>query len=264
MYIWMMLATFIVVLAAFNLSPRADLQKQQQTPMAEAAITKFLVQHDAAVKYAKAQLERYYADPENYAGLSAGLITGCQKETLTDDETEETTTTEIGALCNFLPIGFKYEENSYYSTVYCLNGAKYENVMDEETGEVTQNIVQQEGITSVAGCNDTANNAIYAVTYGRVPERWKNVSTHKVLAEFYNAMHSKVAIGSSCGIVVPKSQGENSRNVLNSNFVIQGIDVRNSSIPSYIYTYDNNFRSKCMSGNSLNSAFPCIIYVTAL
>ncbi len=267
MYIWMVLATFIVMLAAYNLSPRADLMSQQQTPMAEAAITKFLVQHDAAVKYAKAKYEEFYKNPET-GGIAPGPIDGCKREKTVDvdedgNEVEKETTT--GDLCKFLPIGYKYEEKTYYSTIYCLNASEYEPVTDEETGEVTLNQTVVAGQTSDPEfCNDPDHNAVYLVTYGRIPERWKNVSTRKVLAEFYNAMHSKVAVGSSCGLIVPKTHTDLERNNLDSDFVIQGIDVRNQSIPSYIYKHDTTFQQQCMQGNELNSQFPCIIYVTAL
>ena len=109
MYIWMMLAAFIVMLAAFNLSPRSDLHSQQQTPLAEAAITKFLVQHDAAIRYAKKTLALKHDNPSAYAGLSEGAISGCNEE-------------NNGDLCGFLPVGFKYEENLYYSKVYYILG----------------------------------------------------------------------------------------------------------------------------------------------
>ena len=267
MYIWMVLATFIVILAAYNLSPRADLMSQQQTPMAESAITKFLVQHDAAVKYAKYQYEQYYNNPET-GGIAPGEISGCTRETATEiNEEGETEETEIaqGALCNFLPIGYKYEENTYYSTIYCLNAAEYEEVTNEETEETSLEVKTVAGQTQDASfCNDPDHHAVYLVTYGRVPERWKNVSTRKVLAEFHNAMHSKVAVGSSCGLIVPKTHTDLQRNNLDSDFVIQGIDVRNQSIPSYIYKHDVTFQEQCMNGNELNSQFPCIIYVTAL
>ena len=60
MFVWMILATFIVMLLTFNLSPRTDMQYQQETPLAEAAVTKFLVQHDAAVNYVKKVLRSYW------------------------------------------------------------------------------------------------------------------------------------------------------------------------------------------------------------
>lgn len=249
MYIWMMLAAFIVMLAAFNLSPRSDLRTQQQAPLAEAAITKFLVQHEAAIKYTKRKLEQNHDNPSEHPGISAGTISGCNNE-------------NTGDLCDYLPIGFQYEENLYYSTVYCLNSAEYTNTVNPETGEITRTQIKQEGVETVSNCNDVGHNSLYVITYGRVPQRWKNVSTNRILADYYTAMHTKVAVGSSCGIVVPKSVEDDERNPLNSDYVIEGIDVQNNSIPPYFLSNDSKFKEKCdleIGGN-----FPCIIYVTAL
>lgn len=251
MYVWMILATFIVMLAAFNLSPRADLQRQQDMPLAEAAITKFLVQHDAAIKYAKSQLALKHNNPTSSYGITAGDITVCNSA-------------NVGTLCPYLPTGFKYEDNLYFSTIYCLNAKTYK---DDGT------VDKVEGVEAVdsSQCNDNGHNAIYVITYGRVPQRWKNVSTNRILPDFYNAMHTRIATGASCGIVVPKSATEDrknlageSRNRLNSDFVIEGIDVQNTSIPPYFLKKDEGFKSKCLNGNKVNSTFPCIIYVSQM
>ena len=249
MYIWMMLAAFIVMLTAFNLSPRNDLPRQLQTPLAEAAITKFLVQHDAAVKYAQHQLLRYHDNPSENSGLTAGTITGCNSE-------------GGGSLCNYLPIGFKYEENLYYSSIYCLNSSEYTKHTNPETGAVSLVKTKNEGVEAVSDCNANSRNAIYLITFGRIPERWKNPSTNRILGEYYGAMHKKIAVGTSCGIVVPKKGDDETRNPLNSDYVIEGIDVQNVSIPPYFLNNDANFNRKCTP--EVGGQFPCIIYVTAL
>lgn len=260
MYVWMILATFIVMLMAFNLSPRTDMQQQQDTPLAEAAVTKFLAQHDAAVKYVRSVLGKYHDNPSANTGLALNqhTITGCQGSS--------------GNLCSFLPIGFQYEENLYNSTYYCLNAAEYESVTGEN-GQTSMKVTKYEGVQQGTSCNETTTidasgnkktNSIYVITYGRVPERWKNVSSNKILANYYNAMHRLVAVGSSCGIVRPKLSGTDKRNTMNSSLIIEGIDVRNNSIPPYFLQNDTTFREKCLSGSSVNPNFPCIIYVTNL
>ena len=75
-------------------------------------------------------------------------------------------------------------------------------------------------------------------------------------------MHTKVAVGSSCGIVVPKSVEDDERNPLNIDYVIEGIDVQNNSIPPYFLSNDAKFKAKC--DLEIGGSFPCIIYVTAL
>lgn len=254
MYVWMILATFMVMLMAFNLSPRNDIQQQTNVPLAEGAITKFLVQHDAAVKYVKQKQKA-----EIGLDLNDNEITGCSEGT--------------GNLCDLLPIGFKYEENLYNSTYYCLNAAEYsyteEEVVDEETGEVT---IQKKRVETKSEGKELGNsclnnfdgkkNSIYVITYGRVPERWKNISSNKILGDYYNAMHKLIAIGSTCGIVRPKLSGSDTRNTMNSDFIVDGINVRYNSIPPYFIENDDGFKEKCLSGSGIHPNFPCIIYVT--
>ena len=264
MYVWMILATFMVMLMAFNLSPRNDAHQQINMPLAEGAITKFLVQHDAAVKYVKHVLALRHNEPENPSNTGLAVnnheITGCSSGS--------------GNLCNLLPIGFQYEQNLYNSTYYCLNAAEYnyntETVEDPTTGETTTVTTRVqtklEGIESGNSCNETIKdgktNSIYVITYGRVPERWKNVSSNKILGDYYNAMHKSVAVGSPCGIVRPKLSGNDDRNTMNSDFIVEGIDVKNNSIPPYFIQNDTGFKEKCLSGSGVNPNFPCIIYVT--
>ena len=245
----MVLAAFIVILATYDLSPRNDLRNKQQVPMAEAAVAKFLVQHDAAVEYAKYHLALNLSDPDSYSGISAGMLTGCNAS-------------NEGNLCNHLPIGFNYEENLYYSTIYCLNSAEYTKTENPDTGEENIVLTAQEGTKTVADCNAIGINAIYVISYGRIPQRWKNVSTNRVLADYYTAMHSKIAAGSSCGIVVPKAVDDDKSNPLDSEYIIEGIEVQNASIPKYFLDNDTKFREKCTLDR--DGEFPCIIYVTEL
>lgn len=235
MYIWMILAMFIVSLATFNLSSRSDLPRQQQVPLAEAALTKFLVQHDAAVKYAK-----------NHS-LSS-LVTGSDLKT---------------TLENYYPVGYK-PDSHYKSEVYCLNLER--QIEDPETGDVT---TIQEG-TEQVDCSDTETpKAAYVITYGNVPDRWVNVATGKVLGDFYAAMRRKVAAGSSCGIVEQTSNSEAANNLLGTTFVIHGVSPANVSIPRYFLSDSGSDgvivdgADGCSGINGIN-AKPCIVYVTSL
>ena len=51
MYLWVILATFIVALASFNLSVRPDMRQLYVEPQAEAAVTRIMLQHQGAAKY---------------------------------------------------------------------------------------------------------------------------------------------------------------------------------------------------------------------
>lgn len=53
MYIWVVLATFLAILASYTLSPREDIRKLTVEPLAEVYIAKLITQHNAALAYAK-------------------------------------------------------------------------------------------------------------------------------------------------------------------------------------------------------------------
>lgn len=257
----MVIAVFIVMLASFNLAPRADFKTQQQKPLAEAAITKFLVQHRAAVKYTKEELIKV-TNVTSGAGIAqAGenKISGCNSE-------------NYGNLCNYLPIGYQFNENEFYSKAYCLNEAVYE----EGTGN-TRTLKKVAGVEA-ANCRNIDFTVRYVITYGRIPERWKNVSTNKILGDFYAALHNQVPAGASCGLAVPKQNIEGyyiektkdsdgveiafDHNPLNSDYVIEGVDVYNKSIPKYFLDNDTEFKKKCTL--AVDGQFPCLIYITQL
>ena len=248
MYIWMILATFIAMLAAYNLAPRADHASLQQMPLAEASVTKFLVQHKAAVEYIKKAI---LDNRDGTKVIAAGTISGCNES-------------NTGNLCPFLPIGFKYEENAYYSKLYCLNPPKYEESADSHNLKT----VTVQG-TTTGSCTDPEFGVRYVITYGRIPERWKNVSTNHILGDYYKALRRRLPAGVSCGVVVPRRvMGDASdprhsadpSNPLNSAYVIDGVDVQNKSIPKYFLDNDSEFKQKCSL--TVGGKFPCLIFWT--
>ncbi len=224
MYIWMILATFMVMLAAYNLSPRADIAHIQNAPRAEATATKFLYQHKAAEKFTKDQI------------------------------TEETVATggiDISSLVYYLPIGFKYDEDSYASVLYCLN---------PETKDAEGNITLAGQTTGE--CIQGNKKVRYVITFGQVPDKWKNVATNKVLGDFYKALRSRIPVSMACGIVTNATPGQKN-NKMESTYVIEGVDaIVNASIPPYFITTDATFSEKCLKDGELSD--PCLICVTNL
>lgn len=247
MYVWMLLATFIVALASFNLAPRSDTRARQLEPLAEASITKFSTQHDAAVSYAKAQRDAIM--------LAQG----------------ELNNSEIG---DYLPIGFIWKQGEYNSRIYCLNKQEVTDKLNEdgtpvldENGSHVQEITRPQAIAESGNCNDALGSANYVVTYGKVPERWKNLITGTILADYFNALKNRVSIGSSCGILAPRRDGEDKANVLDSDYILVGLSALNDSVPPYVLEQEH-FKNKCGLEAS-DDNFPkdgnyCIVYVTEL
>ena len=230
MYIWMILATFIVMLATYNLSPRTDIAHVQIAPQAEATIAKFLYQHKAAEKYTKNLIE-------NNETIPAG-----EKLRVCNEDRE-------GDLCDYLPLGFKYDEDSYFSYIYCMIPAKKTTAGWENNASAGQ-------YENCAIGNVSKNR--YVVTYGKVPIKWKNVATGKVRGDFYKAMRSRIPVSMACGLIT-RSVSTQTNNPLHSAYVVEGISKElNASIPNSATTTED-FKKDCMSEDEL---LPCLVCVS--
>lgn len=98
MYIWMILATFMVLLYSYNLSVRGDMREVKIEPQAEVVVSQLVVQQRAGQEYI-----RWLASPLNETGMSY------LEEKLDCDTT----------LKNFLPYGYNCD-GSFTTEVYCL------------------------------------------------------------------------------------------------------------------------------------------------
>jgi hypothetical protein len=58
MYIWVILSTFVVTIASFMIPLRSDIKQLEGERQAEPVIVSFITQHEAAVKYVKANICR--------------------------------------------------------------------------------------------------------------------------------------------------------------------------------------------------------------
>ena len=65
MYIWMILATFMVLLYSYNLSVRGDMREVKIEPQAEVVVSQLVVQQRAGQEYI-----RWLASPLNKTGMS--------------------------------------------------------------------------------------------------------------------------------------------------------------------------------------------------
>lgn len=100
MYIWVLLATFITALYAFNLHFREDVRSLRITPMAEAIVSKVVIQHEAVRKYANDKKD----DIVTY--------------------TNQGNVISSGDLEAYLPYGFKVDDE-VKTAYYCLKEGNY-------------------------------------------------------------------------------------------------------------------------------------------
>ena len=134
MYLWVVLTTFLAMMAAYYLPIRQDTQKILTVPVAQANLMQMIVKQKAGMQFMKENAYPYYStEGERKVNYSSGEI----------DVTP------------YLPFGFVNNQN-YVTAIYC---------MDED---MTQIFVGEEGCQKVEGMN----KARILITYGAIPEKW--------------------------------------------------------------------------------------------
>lgn len=179
MYIWVILATFLVALYSFNLTYRSDLRSIEVEPVARALISKLVIKQQAAGRYMR-------GNTPPFAHTVDGEGNTIASDTIT--YAPGIITTELlrpSEGVTYLPYGFN-DDNTVTSEVYCIDKDNHKQAMD---------------------CNE--QNAIrYLVTYMPIPQRWLNVKTGLPNNDLNAAMKELIGYDSGFGYPVCKKYVE--------------------------------------------------------
>ncbi len=222
MYIWVVLATFIAILYAFNLSVRPDMRQIYIEPQAEATVSRIILQHQAATRYLMSKMP-----PSN----------GVSNITYTEG------LLNIDDFRDYLPAGFNEAGNSeFYSMVYCIN---------KNSAKLG---------TAAPSCDD--NTAInYLVTYGCIPQRWKSIKGSRPSNDLMNVIKKRSGSGSNFGYTDDISQTD-PNNKMGTSMMVNNGGKFVVSIPQYVISSDkgeDSFMNKC--GANKKCPY-CLIYMT--
>lgn len=207
MYIWVVLATFILALYSFNLSHRSDMKAIYAEPQAEAIVGKVAMMHEAAGEYLK-----------EHTPIETGLanVNYFQGE-LTMDDLEYN-----------LPYGFGRDTGvtEVKSLVYCLDSTK------EDLSSLAFGCSAQNG----SNCCADDNSVNFLVTFGCVPHRWKNLRNSRPKIEIHKALTNLFASGAQIGYTefLSDDDYESDRNVYGSDLGIRSGNQKIFSIPRFI------------------------------
>ena len=173
MYLWVVIATFITILYSYNVSVRSDLDRVHAETKASVVITKFRAQHNAVKDYFNSQAT-------DKIGQTSVTYHPGQGVNLVDSSHELQVSIE-----NFLPIGFKQDDN-VVSKVFCL-----------ENGDITSPQCTN-GVDGKSCCSDD-NMGIYVVSFRMLPQRWRNKITEMPNADLLGAMAKSRGFGKTFG-----------------------------------------------------------------
>lgn len=233
MYVWVLLATFMAMLYAYNLSTREDMRTLYTVPQAESVVSKIVVQHRAAQKYIKD-----HQPPENgntVVSYYPGQIS-------------------IDSLQYYLPYGFK-RNSEYTSLIYCL---------DKNSANLGAAVAGCSG--SGVSCCSKPEAITYLVTFGCIPSRWRNLFTGKPDVDLLKAIETVVGIGTDFGYADKSDVSRwSATETIKSTMAIRGREVTYTSIPQYIISNElsgagsKSFKNVCV--NNKNCPY-CLIYMT--
>lgn len=222
MYIWVVLATFIVALHCFNLSVRSDMRSIYVEPQAESAITKLVLQHRAAreyLTYAIADKSSPYPEGEiDLKKLDDFLPTGFELRYEVRDENGEVDEDASKAV----PVTLRN-----ISMVYCLDRNSESSGLDKKAADCR---------------SENASN--FLISYGCVPQRWKRIDADRPSNDLLNAIRKVAGAGSSFGYTVDVDLDGMSNdeieqfNPLKTTMRISNMEETWLSIPQYIISGD--------------------------
>lgn len=147
MYIWLVLSTFLAILAGYSLPMRSDTPEKMNVPVASAHMMKMVIQHRSAQNFIKKHRWPYWC-----ADVTSG-VTSCDEKDRIGFGPGEIDWEDIK---QYVPDGFLVdagtEGTGYKSHIFCYN--------PDETP--VDNCEESEGSSKIK----------YLVTYGDLHEKW--------------------------------------------------------------------------------------------
>ncbi|MFV0626717.1 MAG: hypothetical protein ACK5N8_05160 [Alphaproteobacteria bacterium] len=207
MYIWVVLATFMVAIYSFNLSVRADMKDIYASARIEPTITKLTAQHEAAKKYA------YSHTPPSNGQAQVTYVPG--EITFNDIKT-------------YLPYGFKdnISTKTYRSLIYCLRKS-------DETGS---SLLPGCSSGNPTGCCTGGNAQAFLITFGCIPQKFRNPYTKGYSVDFIKSLRDVSGYGADVGYVqyLSSTEKNDENNDFKSDMAIRTRNFDIISIPNYI------------------------------
>lgn len=180
MYIWILLATIMVALSFFNLSPRSDKDNVFSEIKAATIINRFRIENNAVVRLLQCEvLSKGHSNNWDGGGTTGAGI----QVSLTDNDGAPNPTLNFGytSPTDNLPVGYDLDNDfKVYHYVYCLDRKA------EESGAVIMNPCQY----------GSSVHPTYVISFAKIPMRYlvKN-SGHVTSDEEGNVTYDSVSSG---------------------------------------------------------------------
>ena len=208
MYLWVVLATFLAMIAGYYLPLRSDTHDIINVPPAQAKLVQMVAQHKSARKWVLAEsfpMTCYKAAENKYCGENHENCT-CNEAAMSPEEKGKfpyNSGTEVteDMLLTYAPLGFVYDD-SYTTVLYCSSSeTAYSLGSSCDTG----------------GANNTFR---LLITTGPVPEKWRTYDDSGNFvpsADFMTAMRSQFFSTEKAGYAVKQGGAAVGDEIINAD-----------------------------------------------
>ena len=195
MYLWIVIATFIAILASFNLSVRPDMDRVFAETKAGVVITKFRALHNGVRDYFNSQ------SPDKtgltYANYYPG--DGVNVQPKEDGSINALTVDEVAP---FLPFGYAKDGETLDDIASITGGGEIvSKVFCFDEGNTAEQCVSGvDGSCCSNQCIDDSNcSSIYVVSFTQMPSRWVNKISNMPSVDMISALSHMHGYGKDFG-----------------------------------------------------------------
>lgn len=200
MYIWVILATIMVALSFFNLSPRQDRDRSVNEIKAATVVNRFKSEHLAMAKYMECEIIKQ-TNNSDWDGPEAERSSSLGPVEVSYNHSSTKPILSYVKLEDYLPQGYAYSDTvAVKHYIYCLDGVvEYEGDPNRDPllGQNGGGYVESEGDGSLnyKACNLTSYR--YLVSYAYIPDKWLNKSASRTPVPLFMSFVSKPTSGGS-------------------------------------------------------------------
>ena len=232
MYLWIVIATFIVALFSYNLSVHPDVDRMYAQTRANTVAASFQIQHNALVAYVKSleghtTEQQFTQDADGNINVSGGAYQSGAYFFIAGTEGKNFSTgwiadVSIEGINSFLPPGFELDGRTI-SKIYCFK--RYDTptapTENQEGATVTkEQILSGEQIDPVTGkyafnyehadAPCTQENKVVLVSWRKIPQKWINhVNTSLPTPDMMHAIARSNGYGTTFGYTIHSESNQN-------------------------------------------------------
>ncbi|MBR2299408.1 MAG: hypothetical protein IJ870_02395 [Alphaproteobacteria bacterium] len=202
MYLWVVLATFMVALLSFNLSIRPDADRAYMEIKAQTVVTKFRAQHFAFkhfIESKKLTLAEQYSDNPNLikntvdyvsgVGYNDGKILGTINDAI-----------KVEDIQHYLPYGFQ-TDTKIFSKVFCFKPNQNQYDSDANFARVCEDDDTISDPFLKGTCCAAPGIKVFVISWQEMPSRWLNHTTGRPLSDMMSVITKSDGFGSSFGYI---------------------------------------------------------------